>query len=347
MLLRSQRALACGLLLTSALACSERAAQGPSHSRPELPPASAEEPLVGLPEPMARSDAFARGVVLGPLLAPENEKAEALFKRQQLARLDEAVALGATDLQLVVGWRQQHESSLEVFPFDTVHDDLLTWLVEQAKRRKLRMWLTPVLAIESGEQTRPAKKLAPKDWDAWWWSYRRLALHYARVAATRKIGMLSLGFDLPSTEGQSDRWRKLIREVRKIYKGKLTYVASAETVDKVGFWDALDVVGVALEQTSARSEAQLLERLAPLVKRLGRNEQAHTLGYVITESRCEAGATEAARELLCQRALYQSFRDDSRLRGVYVRRVLEEARPARTGTSSAEVVRHWFQKSRG
>ncbi|HAA17010.1 MAG TPA: hypothetical protein DCE41_36980 [Cytophagales bacterium] len=39
-------------------------------------------------------------------------------------------------------------------------------------------------------------------------------------------------------------WRNLIEEVRQVYTGQLTYAANFDNFHRVGFWDALDVVGI-------------------------------------------------------------------------------------------------------
>lgn len=335
----------CGLLLL-VLACSEPTVQRAAQRDREQPVRS-ESPAVDLPEPMQRDAGFRRGLVLGPLIAPDGQDEEAAFKREHLSLLDSARALGATDLQLLVRWRLADERAQEVFPFDSVHDDLLAWLLEQARRRKLRVWLSPALAIEQGDELVPARSLAPKSWDAWWWSYRRFALHYARVAARGKVELLSVGVDLASTEGQSERWRKLIKEVRKFYRGKLTYAAGSDHFERISFWDELDLVAVSVEQREASDEGALLERLAPLRERLARSPSARELGYVISDGGCGARA-DAQRALLCHRALYQSFRDSEQLQGVFVRGALRSKaeQSGESASSGGEVVRHWYEKSK-
>lgn len=39
-------------------------------------------------------------------------------------------------------------------------------------------------------------------------------------------------------------WRRLVAEVRERYRGPVTYAANFDAVEEVGFWDALDAVGV-------------------------------------------------------------------------------------------------------
>lgn len=348
-LFRLQPASWCGLLAWLLLACSEQSVQTPRSGGPELPSASARKPLLGLPAPSARGAPFRRGIVLGPLRAPEDEPGAAAFKREHARQLDHAVALGATDVQLLVRWYQVDARSTEIYPYDSVHDDLLSWLLKQAQRRKLRVFLSPVLALARGDDTRTRGELAPRGWESWWWSYRRVVLHYARVSARHKLALYSVGAGLTSTERQTASWRKLIRDVRKIYKkGQLTYLASAESFHEIAFWDALDVLSIDLAQPSARSEEPLLEWLTALRERLEGFSKSRALGYLISESRSDAGSDEegALRE---QRALFQSFREDALLRGVYVRGALPEAASGKSAPApggAAAIVHHWYSKSK-
>lgn len=39
-------------------------------------------------------------------------------------------------------------------------------------------------------------------------------------------------------------WRRLIAEVRQVYRGRLTYAANFDQYHQVGFWDALDFMGI-------------------------------------------------------------------------------------------------------
>ncbi|MDB4991662.1 MAG: hypothetical protein JWN04_6840 [Myxococcaceae bacterium] len=297
----------------------------------------------GLAKPMLRPAAFRRGLVIGPLSAPESDND---FKRKHAQLLDRAVALGVTDVQLIVRWLQVDYTATEIAPFDSVHDELLSWLVDQAKRRKLRVLLTPRLEVEN-EGPHSGGAIKPDNWESWWWSYRRVALHYARLGAMRKVAALSLGSELSSTEAQSDRWRKLIKEARKIYKGQLTYLAAPENVEKVGFWEALDFVGIALDQAQPRNEEQLTDKLASLTRKLGRSSKLHELGYVLAETGCGHGDPDPARELLCQYALFQGLRDEPRLEGVFLLPSVNLLQgPKSAPQAASQVVAHWYQESR-
>jgi hypothetical protein len=55
---------------------------------------------------------------------------------------------------------------------------------------------------------------------------------------------MSVGAELISTESFSDRWGRVIDEVRKIYHGKLFYSSNWDHYNRVTFWDKLDWIGM-------------------------------------------------------------------------------------------------------
>ena len=241
---------------------------------------------------------------------------------------------------------------MEMAPFDSVHDDLMSWLVAEAKQRKLRVLLTPRLEVEN-EGLHSGGAIKPSNWEHWWWSYRRVALHYARYCSMHKVSAYAIGSELSSTELQADRWRKLIKEARKIFTGDLTYLSAADSVERVPFWDALDHVGVVVDQAQPRSEGQLQEGLGLLLKRLNNLPKARELGYLVAEAGCGRGAPDAGRELVCQAALFQSLRDEPRLEGVYLLpaadltdRVSASDEPKAAIETSSDIVSHWYRRSK-
>src|SRR3989442_847466 len=53
-----------------------------------------------------------------------------------------------------------------------------------------------------------------------------------------------LGSELSWSQGRGERWRALIAKVRRAFPGELTYSANWDDYENVGFWDALDLVGL-------------------------------------------------------------------------------------------------------
>lgn len=85
-----------------------------------------------------------------------------------------------------------------------------------------------------------------QNWQAWFSSYERFLLHYARIAAETETEIFCIGVELSRTViERPEEWRQLIARVREIYPGDLTYAANWwEDYDVVELWDELDYIGV-------------------------------------------------------------------------------------------------------
>ena len=80
------------------------------------------------------------------------------------------------------------------------------------------------------------------EWDRFFEDYGRWITLLA--AASRDADGFVVGTELDSTLALENKWRDLIREVRKETKVPLTYAANWTHFREVGFWDALDVIGI-------------------------------------------------------------------------------------------------------
>ena len=85
-----------------------------------------------------------------------------------------------------------------------------------------------------------------KDWKAWFQNYGELILHYARIAEESNMEALCIGTELhQTTKDHPEKWRKLIKEIREIYSGQLTYAANwYKEYEDITFWDDLDFIGI-------------------------------------------------------------------------------------------------------
>lgn len=84
------------------------------------------------------------------------------------------------------------------------------------------------------------------DWARWFASYERFILHYARLAEHLGVEAFSVGAELrTATTTREADWRRVIARVREVYGGQLTYAANWHAeFEAIGFWDALDFVGI-------------------------------------------------------------------------------------------------------
>lgn len=353
-------ALALGLLSTLLVALGGcRSSRAPRA-------ADASVALSGLDAPRARGADFRRGASLGLFVSDPDP---AVQRRIYATMLDEMVAAGVTDVQLVVRWGQQtiHDVDLRPWPDLTPQDTLLTWAIGAARQRNLRVFLMPIVHIEQRAIGVWRGTLAPTDLEAWWARYRDFVLHYARLAErSGGVGLFAVGSELLSLEADAARWRALIADVRAAYRGQLTYSANWDHYAHVPFWDAVDVVGLTAyhELTSAPDpdEAALVAGWASWADALVRWADARDLRFVFTEvgyPSTEHGAArpwdhrEGARvdldlQLRCYRALYRVWQAQPRLAGLYVWNWFGFGGAADRGYTprgkpAAEVVRHWYR----
>lgn len=338
----------------------------PAQTAPEEP--SIEPAIAGLTAPTPRDAAFRRGVALG-LFVDESDPEARRFYYEQF--LDEIVEVGATDVSLVVRWSQRDVESTQIGPVQgvTVDDTVVEEVIGLATDRGLRVLLLPTLHLRRMRRGHWRGVLAPSDLDAWWTSYERFILHYARLSARSDVSIFSVGSELVSTERYRKRWRAIIAAVRKVFPGQLTYSANWDHFEPVQFWDAVDVVGVtAYPELSDRddpTQEELEAGWAPFRSQLRGWAAREGHKFIFTEvgfpSHADAarrpwdytakGTADIALQLRLYRSLYQVWQADPRLEGVYIWNWFGVGGPDDTGYTprgkpSEKVLERWYEGSR-
>lgn len=174
------------------------------------------------------------------------------------------VAAGALDplvranvdwiVQTPFGWQQDHDKSR----LDLVTDGRILWgerdaglaaTTRYARDRGIRTLLKPHLWLRNrtgGKWRTDIAMVDEAEWEAWFSNYRRFILHYAELAQDNDIPILCVGTELHATTLQRPNdWRRLIREVREVYDGELTYAANwYKEFEEISFWNELDYIGI-------------------------------------------------------------------------------------------------------
>lgn len=114
-----------------------------------------------------------------------------------------------------------------------------------------------------------------KDWAVWEDSYREYIMHFVNIAIEQDVEMLCIGTEFKQAVKKREKfWRQLIKEIRKVYSGKLTYSANWDSFKDVPFWDELDYIGISayfpLTDTKTPDKTELLKKWRPIVKDLKR-----------------------------------------------------------------------------
>ncbi|MEM9544850.1 MAG: glycoside hydrolase TIM-barrel-like domain-containing protein [Bacteroidota bacterium] len=85
-----------------------------------------------------------------------------------------------------------------------------------------------------------------ENWLLWKDSYREFILRYAKIAEEAGAEMFCIGAEFTKlTAAKPDYWKKLIKEVRNVYSGQITYAANwYQEYEKIQFWKDLDYIGI-------------------------------------------------------------------------------------------------------
>lgn len=226
-----------------------------------------------------------------------------------------------------------------------------------ARRFGIRTLLKPHLWVAGWHDnvwTGDIRMQGEEAWKAWFDSYRRFILHYAQLAEKNRMEALAVGTELQgATLGHEAQWREIIRQVRGVYHGKLTYAANWDAeFEAIPFWDALDFAGVqAYFPLSEKSDPPLEELLAGWSKPINRLERvAGKTGRPIVFT--EVGYKSADRasvepwkwetsdrvnpeqQARCYEAMFRAAWGKPWLKGVYVWKWFPHFDTARSGTDN-------------
>jgi len=136
---------------------------------------------------------------------------------------------------------------------------------ELAKKYGIKTLLKPHLWLRdrSGKWLGDIEMKDEAQWDLWFKNYRKFILHYAQLAETQKIEALCIGTELHKPAVTHEKaWRALIRDIRQVYTGQLTYAANWYLeYEQIKFWDALDFIGVQAYFPLTKSKNPTLKEL--------------------------------------------------------------------------------------
>ena len=241
--MNAARVIACALIMTASLVA------GPARPDPHGARGPFLGPYLGADGWRASGHDAVRGITIGPVenaYHPGVGYGSAAYGRT----LDECVRGGATWVAITPFGRVADLAGRGVDPsfeqpFAKNREDVRRGIA-MAHERGLSVMLVPHLWVESGEWR--AKIDPPTDaaWDAWARSYGAFVRGWAEVAESAHVELFSAGVELRSwvTTARAPSFAALIRELRGIYKGPITYSANWDDVDVTVVLGELDVIGV-------------------------------------------------------------------------------------------------------
>lgn len=206
------------------------------------PPAMAQVPVPGAQTPAPNALRQIRGFSIQ--LNDPNGYAS------YIKAVDDLADMGCTSVNFVIAARQRDVKAESIhinyknIPLVPDIERILTY----AKSKGMYVMLMPIVLLDNAGSKEWRGVIAPPDWDNWFESYDAYIVKMAALGQKCKVDLFCVGSELLSTEPFKARWTKVITDVRKNFKGKLTYSANWDHYDpKRGgptFWDQLDYLGM-------------------------------------------------------------------------------------------------------
>jgi len=173
-------------------------------------------------------------------------------------RLKKLADIGPNWIALVFSFFQETLASTEVIKkqYATASDQSLENMIKLAHTLGMRVMLKPNIQFQDWthfNHTQIGTAFTTEEqWQAWFSSYRQIVVYYATFAEKTGADMLCIGDELCNTSQRETDWRRIIQEVRQVYKGPIIYEALTAIVTplptdeylQIKWWDAVDYIGV-------------------------------------------------------------------------------------------------------
>jgi hypothetical protein len=141
--------------------------------------------------------------------------------------------------------------------------------IQKAHVYQMKVMLKPHLWVNHQFYTGNLNFATDSEWENWETDYEKYILEYAQIAQDEKVDLFCFGTELQNPIVKSPQfWIQLIKKIKKIYTGKLTYAANWDDYESVPFWDQMDYIGI-------DGYFPLSDKENPTVKELEKGWQKH------------------------------------------------------------------------
>ena len=292
------------------------------------------QPAEGRPRAWRSDDGFQSGVCLAHAMSLERGYASRACG-DEIERLREMGA-GWVSITPFGYVRSRTLPQIHVSASGGVDEETDESVVESHARARaagMRAWLKPHLWTRGwvGDM-----QFSQAGWQAFFRQYREFILHYAILAEREGFDGFVVGQELVTASlGHPAQWREIIGEVRRVYRGTLTYGANwGQEVQNIEFWDALDVIGVSFYEPLAEEPTTSVEELTAgarealgtlreLSRRHGKAVVLTEVGYSPMEEAPlrpwdeQRGLPDLTTQRACYEALVAALQDEDWIAGAF------------------------------
>lgn len=118
--------------------------------------------------------------------------------------------------------------------------------IKMAKAAGMKVMLKPHVWVGGGQGWLGDFDLGiDEKWTAWEKEFSNYILTYAVIAESLDVELLCIGTEVRKSAAKRPQfWRQLIKDVRAVYNGKVTYAANWDNYMNITFWKDLDYIGI-------------------------------------------------------------------------------------------------------
>ena len=251
------------------------------------------------------------------------------------------------------------------------NDESVIYSAHQAKKLGMTVMLKPHVWIR-GDWPGGVSMNSEEDWELFFDYYYRWIRHYALLAEIHEMDLFSVGVEFAqATLSHEDDWRDIIRKVRKLYSGHLTYSANwGDEFENVGFWDELDYIGLncyyPLTKDADPSDAEMKSNFKKVLKKARQISETYNKPLMFTEigfrsvdrpwlnphEEVQDRAFNEEHQARCYKIVFDAIQDQDWIKGIYwwkwpttLQNISAEDRRFVPYDKTAErVVDEWFEK---
>ena len=160
-------------------------------------------------------------------------------------------------------------------------------IIDYARQQDIKIMLKPQVWIPNG-WVGDYDPQTEENWQRWEQDYRAFMMEFVTIAVDYQVDILCIGTEYKiATRVREAFWRSLIKDIRAVYSGQLTYASNWDNYQNIPFWEELDLVGLdayfpLLEDKTPEVES-LLEAWKPTVSAIEAFQKEINKPIIFTE----------------------------------------------------------------
>jgi len=149
----------------------------------------------------------------------------------------------------------------------TRRDSMWKSQINMAHASGFKVFLKPHIWLTSNTKGKWRSDIFPTsedNWKQWSSDYSKFILRYAEIAEQTNVELFCIGAELTRLAIEKpDYWKNLIKDIRSIYSGKITYAANwYNAFEVITFWNDLDYIGIQAYFPLAENENPSVDQIS-------------------------------------------------------------------------------------